>query len=58
MSENPQIQNKADRDRIRQRASGNRAVVDRIRSIVETYRQGRAASSCMAEIEQAVGKGK
>lgn len=49
-----QINGKSDRDRIRQRASGNRAVVDRVRSIIEMYRQGRAASSCMAEIEKAV----
>lgn len=48
------INSKSDRDRIRQRASSNRSVLDKIRKLVSEYHEGRAASSCMAEIEKAV----
>lgn len=50
----PHIQSRQDRDRIRQRAASNRAVVDRIKSIVAEYRQGGAASACMDEVAKAV----
>jgi hypothetical protein len=45
---------KSDRDRIRQRSASNRQLLDRIRKLVSEYHEGRAASSCMAEIEKAV----
>lgn len=50
----PHIQSRQDRDRIRQRAASNRAVVDRIKFIVAEYRQGGAASACMDEVAKAV----
>lgn len=50
----PHIQSRQDRDRIRQRAASNRAIVDRVRSIIGMYRQGRAASACMDEVAKAV----
>lgn len=46
------IQSKADRDRLRQRAGGNARLVAEVRRILREYREGRAASSCMAEIER------
>jgi hypothetical protein len=48
------INSKSDRDRIRQRSASNRQLLDRIRKLVSEYHEGRAASSCMAEIEKAV----
>lgn len=50
----PHIQSRQDRDRVRQRAASNRAVVDRIKSIIADYRQGRAASACMDDVAKAV----
>ena len=50
----PHIQSRQDRDRIRQRAASNRAVVDRIKSIIADYRQGGAASACMDEVAKVV----
>lgn len=46
----PAIQSKSDRDRIRQRASGNRAALDAVKKIVRDYAQGRAANACMVDI--------
>lgn len=49
------IDSKSDRDRIRQRASGNKAKLDQVRKIIREYReQGRAASACMDDVERAV----
>lgn len=47
----PAIQSKSDRDKVRQRASGNRAKIDRIAKIVKDYAEGRAASACMVDIK-------
>ena len=47
-STNPNI------DRIKQRAGSRKIALSRIRSILEMYHQGRAASSCMDEIEKAM----
>lgn len=47
---------RAHRDRIRQRVGAARRVVEDVRRIVNEYRDGRAASACMADIEIAVGK--
>ncbi|KFL27044.1 hypothetical protein JP74_08995 [Devosia sp. 17-2-E-8] len=44
------IQSKADRDRLRNRAAGNRKIVDELRRIAKSYEQGRAASACMSDI--------
>lgn len=55
----PAIQDKADRDRLRQRSAGNRAKVIRIEQIVKDYAQGRAASACMVDIKNILkGAGK
>jgi len=45
-----QIQSKADRDRIRQRAGQKTAKLDAIQKILKDYAQGRAASACMVDI--------
>lgn len=47
-------QSKQDIDRIRQRAGSRKAALERIRSILAMYQQGRAASSCMDEIAKAM----
>jgi hypothetical protein len=49
------ISSKADRDRIRGCAGGNRAMVDAVRKILREYEQGRAASACMADIRKTFG---
>lgn len=48
------IKSKADVDRIRQTVGKRRATLSKVRQIVAMYRQGKAASSCMAEIELAI----
>lgn len=50
------ISSKSDRDRIRGRAGGNRAMVDAIRKILREYDQGRGASACMADIRKTFGQ--
>ena len=50
------ITSKSDRDRIRNRAGNNKAVVQSVRKIITEYRQGMAASACMAQIEKALSK--
>ncbi|MEI4482213.1 MULTISPECIES: hypothetical protein [unclassified Phyllobacterium] len=47
---------KSDRDRIRGNAGKPKAIVQSVRKIITEYRQGKAASACMAEIEKALGK--
>lgn len=47
---------KSDRDRIRGNAGKPKAVIQSVRKIITEYRQGKAASACMAEIEKALGK--
>jgi len=49
-----QIASKSDRDRIRNRAGTGKAVLQSIRKITTEYRQGKAASACMADIEKAL----
>lgn len=51
-------QSKSDRDRIRHRVSKSRATLDAIRRLLKDYEQGRAASSCMAEIGKLLKEGK
>lgn len=51
-----QLQSKNDRDRLRNRASGNRRIVDALRRILREYREGRGASACMAELERIARK--
>lgn len=48
---------KSERDRLRGRARGNKAKLDSVRNVLREYRQGRAASACMADIERALGAG-
>ena len=52
MSTPPTINTKADRDRIRQRASGNRALIQAVRRLLKEYREGRAASAVLADVER------
>lgn len=49
------ISSKSDRDRVRGRAGGNRAIIDAVRKILREYEQGRAASACMADIRKTFG---
>lgn len=53
----PAIQDKASRDRVRQRSAGNRAKIDRIAKIVKDYAEGRAASACMVDIKNILKDG-
>lgn len=43
-----------DVDRIRQRAGSRKIAQSRIRTILAMYRQGKAATACMDEIEKAM----
>lgn len=43
-------QGRGARDRLRQRASGNRKLVEAVRRVMADYRKGRGASACMDEI--------
>lgn len=45
---------KPDIDRIKQRAGSRKILVSKLRSILVQYHQGRAASSCMDEIDKAM----
>lgn len=56
MKEPNAIASKADRDRIRGRAGGNRAMVEAVRKVLREYEQGRAASACMADIRKAIDR--
>lgn len=47
-------QSKQDVDRIKHRVGARKAALSRVKFILETYRQGRAASACMDEIEKAM----
>jgi hypothetical protein len=47
-------QSKQDVDRIRQQAGARKVALSRIKAILEMYRQGRAASSCMDEVAKAM----
>lgn len=51
MADNQQINNKADRDRVRQRSTKNRDIVMQVRRLLREYEQGRAASACMGDIK-------
>lgn len=52
----PQIQSRADHDRLRQRAAGkhkaNKAIADETVRIVGEFLRGRPASACMADLVQ------
>ncbi len=43
-----------DIDRIKQRAGSRKIALSQIRSILAQYQQGKAASSCMDEIDKAM----
>lgn len=45
---------KSNIDRIRQQAGSRKIATSRVKAIIVQYRQGRAASSCMDEIEKAM----
>jgi hypothetical protein len=45
---------KQDVDRIRQQSGARKVALSRIKTILEMYRQGRSASSCMDEIARAM----
>jgi hypothetical protein len=49
-----QIQSKQDVDRLRTSADARKEALARVKSILEMYRQGRTASSCMDEIAKAM----
>lgn len=51
------IQSKADRDRVRGRAGINKRLLEEARRILREYRQGRAASACMADLERLMQHG-
>jgi hypothetical protein len=45
---------KSDIDRRKQRAGSRKILVSKVRAILVQYHQGRAASSCMDEIDKAM----
>lgn len=47
-----QINTKSDRDRVRQRAGGAKQAIQQLRRVLREYREGRAASACMADLER------
>lgn len=46
------ISSKSDRDKIRQKAGNNKRLLETVRRVLKEYRQGRAATSCMSDIER------
>lgn len=54
MDGNSQVASKPDIDRIKQCVGSRKLALSKVRAILAQYQQGRAASSCMAEIETAV----